>query len=947
MNLHLGTFLVVVFYIVFLPIGTNAKDIDECPPQQFLCTGRKLCIPLIWRCDGDVDCGGDDNSDEMDCAKMTCSDDEFSCDNGKCIPMRWQCDAEDDCGDNSDEVASICTGKKCEDDQFNCGQGLCISSKWRCDEHDDCVDGSDEKNCTLVTCEGDEFRCNSGKCITSRWRCDQDDDCGDGSDENDCPKVLCEEDQHRCNSTRCIDASWKCDGDSDCDNDSDEKNCPPVEPEENCWSTDFKCVKTHECIHEAWKCDGDIDCMDGSDEQNCTYTCRTDQFKCGTNHCISQKLQCNHRMDCQDGSDEENCTFSEPQDCKRNEFKCSNGDCLDVSKVCDGRNDCGDYSDEDRDMCDKDLPNPCDVDNGRCIQKCVHPYADKHYCECWDGYQENGDQCDDIDECDVKDHHARPCSQKCVNLKGSYKCMCMTGYTLVHDGHKREWYCKADGERPWLLFANRKDVRKLQLDSNSMKSIAYGLRSAIAVDYDYEEKYIYWSDVGQEKIFRALTKNDTYMKEVVISESIKTPDGIAVDWVYKHLYWTDTGHNKIDVSNLDGSMRTTLISTDLAEPRAIVLDPEGGYFYWTDWGNSPRIERCGMNGDPASRTTIISENIGWPNGLTIDYTDQRLYWIDAKHHKISSSKLDGKGYIDVLIDAQEISHPFSIAVFEDTLFWTDWSTESIRSVHKFTGKGYATIALGLHSPMGIKIYHEYMQPKVKNQCGSNNGGCEHLCLAAPKTNGSSSHKDLYSCRCSDGYRLHDNHRNCIKLETTATTSAPHNASQSYSPNGSKESVRPNINDTPKKSSTKSWTGTNTTTTTTLFSNLTSSIYNHDTTSTNNDSSATPQPQPTEGYVIVTTNDIIKQQNATGVHKDDDGTSNNIIGIAVGVTGGVVVLILLGLFLLRRHMKNKSIKSLNFDNPVYRKTTEDQVKISHHSKSIPSALQPLTSGQEVV
>lgn len=59
--------------------------------------------------------------------------------------------------------------------------------------------------------------------------------------------------------------------------------------------------------------------------------------------------------------------------------------------------------------------------------------------------------------------------------------------------------------------------------------------------------------------------------------------------------------------------------------------------------------------------------------------------------------------------------------------------------------------------------HFFPFNSVKNQCGSNNGGCEHLCLAAPKTNGSSSHKDLYSCRCSDGYRLHDNHRNCIKL----------------------------------------------------------------------------------------------------------------------------------------------------------------------------------------
>lgn len=46
----------------------------------------------------------------------------------------------------------------------------------------------------------------------------------------------------------------------------------------------------------------------------------------------------------------------------------------------------------------------------------------------------------------------------------------------------------------------------------------------------------------------------------------------------------------------------------------------------------------------------------------------------------------------------------------------------------------------------------------------------------------------------------------------------------------------------------------------------------------------------EGYTIVTTND---QHNKTEVHKETEtGTSNNIIGIALGVTGGVLVLIVI-------------------------------------------------------
>ena len=35
--------------------------------------------------------------------------------------------------------------------------------------------------------------------------------------------------------------------------------------------------------------------------------------------------------------------------------------------------------------------------------------------------------------------------------------------------------------------------------------------------------------------------------------------GLAVDWVTSKLYWTDAGTNRIEVSHLDGTMRTLLV----------------------------------------------------------------------------------------------------------------------------------------------------------------------------------------------------------------------------------------------------------------------------------------------------------------------------------------------------------------------------------------------------
>ena len=55
----------------------------------------------------------------------------------------------------------------------------------------------------------------------------------------------------------------------------------------------------------------------------------------------------------------------------------------------------------------------------------------------------------------------------------------------------------------------------------------------------------------------------------------ESPAGLAVDWVTGKLYWTDAGTNRIEVSNLDGTMRALLIWEGLDKPRDIVVDPIG------------------------------------------------------------------------------------------------------------------------------------------------------------------------------------------------------------------------------------------------------------------------------------------------------------------------------------------------------------------------------------
>lgn len=56
------------------------------------------------------------------------------------------------------------------------------------------------------------------------------------------------------------------------------------------------------------------------------------------------------------------------------------------------------------------------------------------------------------------------------------------------------------GEAPSLLFANRHDIRRINLYSGNYQLLVDGLKSAVAIDYDYEEDKYFWTDIALETI---------------------------------------------------------------------------------------------------------------------------------------------------------------------------------------------------------------------------------------------------------------------------------------------------------------------------------------------------------------------------------------------------------------------------------------------------------------
>ncbi|XP_046978637.1 low-density lipoprotein receptor-like isoform X4 [Vanessa cardui] len=843
-------FLCVIYTKTITVFGSNitgAVSGNVCSLKQFQCANKK-CIPITWVCEGENDCGDNSDEDIEECKETrTCTSSEFRCKTGRCVPLSWRCDNEKDCSDGSDEEPGTCTSKRtCSEHNFLCGNGFCIPGAWFCDNTPDCPDGSDEHNCD-ETCRSDEFTCGNGKCIQHRWVCDGDDDCGDGSDEVKCPAPTCQPHSHfSCADGHCVTARWRCDGDIDCPDGSDEMGCASTPKITSpCIATEFECRDRMTCVHRAWVCDGDRDCPDGGDEapEICrgNVTCRLDQFQCKDHSCIPGALYCNGDKDCPDGSDELNCTRPKPICDKRTEFDCGGGMCIPLSKVCDKHTDCPNFEDEPTDRCGE---NECTKNNGGCTQRCIDTPVG-HYCDCEKGYKLiDNTTCEDVDEC--LDPGA--CSQICINEKGTFKCECHAGYARDPRDRTR---CKATEGHPSLLFARRFDIRKISLDHHEMVAIVNDTKSATALDYVFRTGMIFWSDVTDEKIYKAPIDEGS-QRTVVIGDQLITSDGLAVDWIYNHLYWTDTGKNHIELSDLQGNMRKVLIIDKLEEPRAIALNPLDGWMYWTDWGQVPKIERAGMDG--SHRQTIVAYDVKWPNGLTLDLVRKRVYWVDAKLNTISSCNFDGTARRVILYSTDVLRHPFSITTFEDWVYWTDWDKTAVYRANKFNGKDVEAITSThtLQNPMVIHVYHPYRQPDGVNHCAAVNGHCSHLCLPAPRI-GANSPK--VSCACPNGLRLLPDNQMCVE---------------------------DSVPETPKA--------------------------------------------------------------GTGISSSGRDASV-VAGVVVAVISGIIILAALIAVVMYRHYVHRNVTSMNFDNPVYRKTTENQFSLEQNGYAPGSKLYPSTVGEE--
>ncbi|XP_041846789.1 pro-epidermal growth factor [Melanotaenia boesemani] len=384
----------------------------------------------------------------------------------------------------------------------------------------------------------------------------------------------------------------------------------------------------------------------------------------------------------------------------------------------------------------------CEGSNIKCGHGCLQ-MENGVVCICPEGsvLQEDGQACTGCSSADKGG-----CSQICIPITPSrWQCGCLPGYQLHQDGKR----CIATGPPPYLLVANRVDVRRINPDGTEDQTLVKEPRGTIlALDYDPVQNHVYFASTSQKTIERVDLNGGS--RNVLVSHGLDSPEGLAIDWVHRRMYWTDKKKSTVDSSTLTGLYKETVVSERLQKPRGIAVHPLAKKLFWTDVGIQPMVECASLDG--GKRAVIASTNLVSPTGLTIDFTDDRLFWCDQKQGLIETAALDGSDR-RILLENQ-VGRPFDLAVFEDQLWISDWEHQQLRSIHKRTGKKLQRIHGSMVQPASIVVVHPLSKPGV-DVCLHLNGGCAQVCK---------SKVGFAHCSCLPRYILSADGKNCFPID---------------------------------------------------------------------------------------------------------------------------------------------------------------------------------------
>ena len=256
------------------------------------------------------------------------------------------------------------------------------------------------------------------------------------------------------------------------------------------------------------------------------------------------------------------------------------------------------------------------------------------------------------------------------------------------------------------ILAGLVNLKKLSLAKNPITDMSPLARLTKLVEVDIEISkpipVVHVQSPNYPPIYWVNTNNSTFYRLVGtkvnnLVPSVRNATNLAIDVENEKLYWTEQTSNttgRIRRANLDGT-NVRLVKALASVPQGIALDAARGKLYLTNaWGKVQRLNVNGSNFQPNLITDLDT-----PRGLALDVSGGKVYWTEMSG-RIRRANLDGSNVQDV---ATGLRNPINIAIFEDTIYWTEKIGENSGEIRSTNLNGSPNVTR-LHSfPQGSPI----------------------------------------------------------------------------------------------------------------------------------------------------------------------------------------------------------------------------------------------------